>query len=150
MPQVRTTTLKRHYVFAKRSLYNKAIVKNTPIAYRLCSEIIKIYYSISILLFVPALRVSELEYFKLYDTPLLDYIMPKLFVSFVAIGLLLIPILLVPTTCVALICRRIFWRLPLWRYVLALIYQAWHFIIWSYFVAFLGYCIWFLFNWARH
>ncbi len=122
--------------FMYRSLYDKIIVKNTPIAYRLCSELIKIYYSVGILLFIPTLHASELGYLQPLYTPHFNDIMLGLFIGLVAGGLIFIPILLLPTTFLVFICYKFFWQWSSWRYIFALIFQAWHFIIWSYIVSY--------------
>ncbi len=133
MQQTRSITLKQHYNFAAKSLYSMAIAKNTPVAYRLCSEIIKIYYSLCILLFLPILNARAL----VDSMPQFGEAVRVFSKSFLLNSLILIPILLVPITCAALICYSIFWRPPFWRYILALIYQIWCSIIWAYIVGFI-------------
>ncbi len=120
--------------FMYRSLYDKIIVKNTPIAYRLCSELIKIFYSIGTAFFVPWIKAQDLEYFQ--NLPSLGEALSIYFLFNIGFGLIFIPILLLPTTFLVFICYKFFWQWSFWRYIFALIFQAWHFIIWAYIVTF--------------
>ncbi len=148
--QARLNTLIQHFSSANRSLYDKSTLNNASQALHFFLWFIRAYYCAGILLFAPAIRLSELGYLRPLYTPHFNDIMLGLFISFVAGGLIFVPILLLPTTILALICYSIFWQRLFWRNVFVLIYQTWCFIIWAYLVSFICFCIMHLFYIAEH